>query len=140
MTRNIQLRKRYAGMDYSLEAKVEAREGVMIVTIVTEKIMFVVPSGETNPFTELLLQCVPGGSENLNGVPVLVVLREVQYLNSAGLGCLITFHKKMKGRGRYAFCDIHPHVMEPITVTKLNELFVMRGTEVNALEDRSWQE
>jgi anti-anti-sigma factor len=58
----------------------------------------------------------------------------VEFLSSAALGKLITFHKKAKRIGAsIVLTNISPEIYQVFKITKLDELFDIRDTEADAL-------
>jgi anti-sigma B factor antagonist len=48
---------------------------------------------------------------------------------------LVTLHKKIRAAGaKHVLCRIDPQIREVIALTKLEEVFVIRGDEQEALE------
>lgn len=60
----------------------------------------------------------------------------VEYLSSAALGKLITLNKKVHAAGgRLVLCNIDPQIYEVFKITKLNQLFTIKGDEQEALQE-----
>jgi anti-sigma B factor antagonist len=58
----------------------------------------------------------------------------VEFLSSAALGKLITFHKKAKRIGAsLILTNITPEIYQVFTITKLDDLFEIKNTEADAL-------
>ena len=93
---------------------------------------------DRNLLDEELLQAV---SDELNALvdngtrrKLLVTLKNVDYLASAALGTLISFHKKVHGvGGRLVLCGMAPHINEVFTITRLDQYFTIVPDEQEAL-------
>jgi anti-sigma B factor antagonist len=69
-----------------------------------------------------------------NRKTILLDFEGVEFLSSAALGKLITFDRKVKtSKGRLKMCGIAPGILEVFQVTKLNKVFDIRPTAVEAL-------
>ncbi len=66
---------------------------------------------------------------------VILNLRDVDYVSSAGLGVFITLTGKLKKKKRkFVLCNIDDDVMKIFAVLKLTEVFNISDTEENALK------
>jgi anti-sigma B factor antagonist len=65
---------------------------------------------------------------------LLLNFADVEFLSSAALGKLITLDKKVKAAGgKLKLCNIRPQIYEVFAITKLNNLFVIKEDEADAL-------
>jgi len=65
---------------------------------------------------------------------ILVSFQNVEYLSNALLGKLITLDKKVKAREfSLKLASICPELYEVFTITKLDKLFDIKGSEAEAL-------
>ena len=72
--------------------------------------------------------------EKENRSAVLLSFENVDFLSSAALGKLITLDKKVKAHeGRLKLTSIRPEIYEVFTITKLDQLFDIKGSEAEAL-------
>lgn len=59
----------------------------------------------------------------------------VEYLSSAALGKLITMDKKAKAaKSKLRLCGIRPEIYEVFAITRLDKIFDIKPTQVEALE------
>jgi anti-sigma B factor antagonist len=66
---------------------------------------------------------------------LLVSLKNVDYLASAALGMLISFHKKVRAAGgRLVLCGLAPHIHEVFAITRLDLYFTIVPEEQAALQ------
>jgi anti-anti-sigma factor len=66
---------------------------------------------------------------------LLVSLQNVDYLASAALGTLISFHKKIHAAGgRLVLCGLAPHIQEVFAITRLDLYFTIVAEEQKALQ------
>jgi anti-sigma B factor antagonist len=66
---------------------------------------------------------------------LLVSLKNVDYLASAALGTLISYHKKVHGAGgRLVLCGMAPHIHEVFAITRLDRYFTIVPEEQEALQ------
>ena len=72
--------------------------------------------------------------EKENRSAILLSFENVDFLSSAALGKLITLDKKVKAHeGRLKLTSIRPEIYEVFTITKLDQLFDIKGSEAEAL-------
>jgi anti-sigma B factor antagonist len=65
---------------------------------------------------------------------LLLSFGNVQDVSSLALGMLVTLHKKIQAAGgKLVLCRIDPQIGEVMALTKLDEMFVIRGEEQEAL-------
>ena len=58
----------------------------------------------------------------------------VEFLSSAALNKLIILEKKVKAHsGKMRLCNLRPEIYEVFAITRLNQLFDIKGTEGEAL-------
>ncbi len=68
------------------------------------------------------------------GGHLLLNMKAVDYVSSAGLGIFITLMNSLKKRGRkFALCSIDPDVKKIFKVVKLTDVFAIYKTEEEAL-------
>lgn len=54
---------------------------------------------------------------------VIIDLKNVAFMDSCSLGVLIEAHRQLCKKGRLCLCNIHPHIMNLLDMTRLNEVF-----------------
>ena len=65
---------------------------------------------------------------------LLLNFSTVDFLSSAGLGRLLALDQKAKKNGCIVkLCDIRPEIQQILAITKLDRLFDIRETEMDAL-------
>jgi anti-sigma B factor antagonist len=94
---------------------------------------------DRNLLDEEMLQAI---SDELNALvddrgrrKLVVSLKNVDYLASAALGTLISFHKRVQAAGgRLVLCDLAPHIHEVFVITRLDLYFTIVPEEQKALQ------
>jgi anti-sigma B factor antagonist len=67
---------------------------------------------------------------------LLLDFKNVEFLSSAALNKLIMLDKKVKEhQGRLKLCNLEPGIREVFVITRLNQLFQIKGTVQEALRD-----
>ena len=69
--------------------------------------------------------------------PKLVVdFAKVEHLSSSALGMLITLHNQIRQKtGKLALCNIRPEIFEVFTITRLSDIFTIKGSRVEAIAE-----
>ena len=65
---------------------------------------------------------------------LVIVLSEVDFIDSSGLGSLVTLLKRLNGRGAVYFVGVNPIVRDLFKLTRLDRLFVEYGSVEKAIE------
>ena len=73
------------------------------------------------------------GAEPPPGAAMILVLDELEFCDSSALGAMIALHKA--AGGRLYLTGVQPQVRSAITVTSLDQLFLMRDDLAAALAD-----
>lgn len=83
-----------------------------------------------NDFKDFLDQI----STDFGNKTVLLEMRGVSYMNSAGIGIIVdTFKKFREQNGRLALCSLSPEIQRLLEVTKLNRFIEVFADEASAL-------
>lgn len=69
---------------------------------------------------------------NQGHVRVVLDLGPVDFVDSSGLGALIHMHKTFEPLGRLVLCNVHPKVAQLFKVTRLERVFAVAPTAVEA--------
>jgi stage II sporulation protein AA (anti-sigma F factor antagonist) len=65
---------------------------------------------------------------------ILLNFSGVEFLASDMLGKVVGLNKRMKGKGgRLALCDVCHEIHQVITITKLDTILIVKGTEAEGL-------
>jgi anti-sigma B factor antagonist len=100
---------------------------VSVVRFIDRKILDEAAIGELGEELFALVEKERRGS-------ILLNFADVEFLSSAALGKLITLDKKVKAAGgKLKLCNIRPQIYEVFAITKLNNLFVIKEDEADAL-------
>ncbi|HER00341.1 MAG TPA: anti-sigma factor antagonist [candidate division Zixibacteria bacterium] len=71
---------------------------------------------------------------NQGKVNILLNLAQVDFINSSGLGTLISTLKEVRGaNGKVALCSLSPYVQEIFEITQLSHIFDIYPGETEAL-------
>ena len=66
---------------------------------------------------------------------LVINFSKIKFLSSAVLGKLISLNKKLTGmKGRLAFCNINPDIMEVFKITRLDKLIPIYEEEQEAVK------
>ncbi|MBJ7450173.1 MAG: STAS domain-containing protein [Parachlamydiales bacterium] len=100
--------------------------GTLIITV-TEKRFDAVSSG---PITSNLQKKVQEGQSN-----IVLNLKNVQFMDSTGLGCLVSLFKVIGKNGSLTLCHMTDAVKDLFSQTHLNTIFKIYTTEEEALQN-----
>ena len=106
--------------------KNEIKDGVMVIYLEGNLL------GEHSnaPVMELVKQVVESGSKKL-----LFNLAEMKFINSTGLGMLLTAVSKTRNAGgEVALCSLSEQMNKLLIMTKLGSAFVVKANEAEAIE------
>lgn len=71
--------------------------------------------------------------DNHKGRKLVVNFQNVVFMSSSALRVLITLNNKTKAKGiALALCGINPNIMEAFKITRLDTLFTIKKTEIEA--------
>lgn len=105
--------------------KNEIKEGVLVISLEGNLL------GEHSnaPVMELIRQAVEAGNKK-----VLFNLAEMKFINSTGLGMLLTAVSKTRNAGgELALCSLPEQMKKLLQMTKLEGVFVVHADEASAL-------
>ncbi len=80
------------------------------------------------PFKDAVLALVAAGRERL-----VINMKEVELLDSTGLGAIVTCRKKLGPRGNIVLCQVDPRVLGVLKLTRLDRVFKIHPTEEAAV-------
>lgn len=80
-------------------------------------------------FKEQLLAVVQQGGQR-----ILIDMGEVQFLDSSGLGAILTCLKTIGKEGDVRLCSLRPEVRTILELTRLDKVLVVYGDAAEALE------
>ncbi len=84
---------------------------------------------EVDKLREALFDSIQRGWEHL-----IIDVSQVDYLNSAAIGVLVSIHTSYRRREwRLILCGVNKFVYSILTITKLNMIFETAGTKEDAL-------
>ena len=63
---------------------------------------------------------------------VILDLKQVQFVDSSGLGALIHLHKTLQPQGRLVLCHVDAKVGQLFKVTRLDRVFTLAATDDEA--------
>lgn len=87
----------------------------------------------SNELKEYLLQMIERGEKR-----IIVQLQHVRFIDSSGLGALLSGHKNMAVRaGQFALTNIQPQVLSMFELTRLNRVFEIYTNIDEALTNQS---
>ena len=99
-------------------------EGIAIVEPTARRLdAAVAPS-----FKQQVVALVQGGQAR-----IVVDLRRVDFLDSSGLGALVSILKALGGQGSLAVCGAKGSVMSLFKLTRMDKVFAIEDTRANAI-------
>lgn len=70
-----------------------------------------------------------------NVMYLIIDLSKVSFIDSSGLGMLISFFKEINEKqGQLVYIGIHDYVAKLIDLVQLSQVFIIKSTEAEALE------
>jgi anti-sigma B factor antagonist len=109
----------------SLEIEQHGRDGVVILALKGR----IVLGDELEKFRTAMDDLLVAGQTR-----VAVDLREVDYIDSSGLGCLVMQHTRtVKAEGVMVLFGLRRRQIELMVITKLATVFVLAETEMDAV-------
>ena len=79
-------------------------------------------------FKQTLDQVVTGGSRRL-----VLNLGQVGFMDSAGLGAIMSVFKQLNGQGALHVCGVHPRIRTLFDITRLTKVIGLHETEAQAV-------
>lgn len=64
---------------------------------------------------------------------LLLDLSHIEFMDSSGLGSIISIFKTISGRGELALCNIKPTVMSLFRLTRMDRVFEIYNSEIEAM-------
>ena len=99
-------------------------DGLIVVRVLDERI----DSTNVQGFRDVVDPHLAGGA-----CRVLVDLQRVEYIDSSGLGALVSLFRRLPSEGTLALCGLGERVDSLLKVTRLNKVFSLFETEQEAL-------
>ncbi len=108
---------------------IEKTNDVSVLTIGDERI----DAHNSSELKEYLLQMIETGEKR-----IIVQLQHVRFIDSSGLGALLSGHKNMAVvAGQFALANIQPQVLSMFELTRLNRVFEIYSDINEALTNQS---
>lgn len=79
-------------------------------------------------FKATLDQLIAGGDRRL-----VINLAQVSFMDSAGLGAIMSVFKQLNGQGSLQVCGLHPRIRTLFDITRLAKVIGLHDTEVAAV-------
>lgn len=79
-------------------------------------------------FKDELAEFVKNGNKNM-----LINLEFVEFMDSSGLGAIVSCLKNIGNKGKLMLCSLHPAVNSLIQLTRLNKIFQIYENEDKAI-------
>jgi len=107
-----------------LELQVSHEEGIAVVTPPVKRLDAAVAPA----FKQQVVALVQGGEKRL-----VVDLSGVDFLDSSGLGALVSVLKALGGQGALAVCGAKGSVLSLFKLTRMDKVFAIEDTRANAI-------
>lgn len=104
----------------------ERHEGSVLIVSPKEQALdaYAAPS-----FRDQLSECIAQGHHR-----IVLDLGEVDFLDSTGLGAIVSSFKRLDGRGTLVICNAREMVLDVFRLTRMDRVFAMASTVERALE------
>ncbi len=90
--------------------------------------------GEVNAYAENVLMEAYAKASQEGVKKIILNFKELQYMNSAGIGLLVTIMIRAQRNGQHLFaCGLNEHYRNIFELTRLNEVIQFCGKEEEAL-------
>lgn len=100
-------------------------EGVSIVKPLSARI----DASVSTEFKGRLIDLINNGN-----TLIIINLNNVNFIDSSGLGIMISIFKILKEKGKLAFCEIKSPVMQLFALTRTDKIFKIYNLESEALK------
>ncbi|WP_196259920.1 STAS domain-containing protein [Pelagibacterium limicola] len=107
----------------------DEQEGITVVRLTEESLT----ASNAASFRARLSELAEGGRTRL-----ILDLANVRYVDSSGLGALVSLLKRIGVKGELALCAVAPAVMSVLTLTRMDKVFSIyadRGAAVEGLSE-----
>ncbi len=98
--------------------------GVLVVKPIEKRI----EASNSSAFKDIFIDHINSGKCRM-----VLNLSEVEFIDSSGLGSIISVLKTLSGRGDIVLCEIQPSVLSLFTLTRMNRVFKIYETQDEAL-------
>lgn len=99
-----------------MEYQLTRHDDIQLVTLQADKIVY----ANSDSFKTALIDLIRKG-----GNRILLDLSKVGFVDSRGLGMLISLHKSLGPGGELGLCAVNESVCKVFEVTKLNRIFTL---------------
>jgi anti-sigma B factor antagonist len=100
------------------------RGGVLVVLVEDSRL----DGANSEVFKERLLQFVDEGYDKF-----VLNLSNVEFIDSKGIGVLVSVHKKLMGSGKCCLCNLKINVRKTFSISRIDRLLLIYPTEDQAL-------
>lgn len=87
---------------------------------------------EAGSFKEHMGRCISDGHEK-----IILDLSRVEFIDSSGLGAIVSSLKMLGGKGELSLCGIRETIMTMFKLTRMDRVFPIFATEAEALASLS---
>jgi anti-sigma B factor antagonist len=110
---------------YLLSLNITHQSGVAIVELSTKRL----DASVAPLFKEQLLEIVRGGERR-----IVIDLSEVTFVDSSGLGAMVSVLKALGGQGALAVCGARSSVLELFRLTRMDKVFAIENNRQDAVD------
>jgi len=79
-------------------------------------------------FKNTVCDCIESGNNQ-----ILINLEHIDFIDSSGLGAIVTCLKRMGIKGQISLCALSPAVKSVFELTRMNKVFAIHADESSAL-------
>lgn len=95
-----------------------------------ENILILIPEGDMDIYTSPVFKEQVMKSYEQNKTDILIKSEKLEYIDSTGLGALISILKRVKENGNNIYLsNLKPNIRKLLDITELDKLFLIRGEE-----------
>jgi len=104
---------------------VRKENGVAIVELLLKRL----DAAVAGAFKEAVVAVIHGGEKK-----VVLDMSGVDFVDSSGLGSLVSILKSLGGTGSLAVCDVRPNVLSLFKLTRMDKVFSIQPSALKAAE------
>jgi anti-sigma B factor antagonist len=113
--------------EWTMNLKTEAKNDILIIFVREERL----DAHNSNDLKTKMQELFTGGTKN-----ILVDLTEVRFIDSSGLGALVSgFKNAISHQGSLKLASLQPQVKSMFELTRLHRVFEIFGSTAEAVEN-----
>lgn len=108
-----------------MKIEIKEKNGVTIITPITKRI----DVASYEEFKHIVLKIIDDGK-----TLIVLNLSQVDFIDSRGLGTLVSFYKAISDKGWLGICEASVNVLDLFTLTRMDRVFDIYPSEEDALK------